>query len=134
MEEVSPDLVGNAEMLVGTIDTAPRVGSGAISVLATPVMINLMEETALDDVEHLLLDGMQSLGTHLDISHMAATMVGMKAMAVAELVRVEDRKLFFNVSARDEFEEIGGGRHELIVVSANRSKRELSRNWIVLLF
>ncbi len=118
MDEIRPGLVGTAEIIVGTNDTAPRVGSGSIFVLATPVMIGLMEEAALDAVEHLLPDARQSLGTHLDVSHTAATPTGMKVTARAELVKVEGRKLFFNVTARDEVEEIGSGQHQRVVVNA----------------
>ena len=118
MHNLKPGLVGNADMVVGTNDTAARVGSGKIFVLATPVMISLMEEAALDAIEHLLPDGKQSLGTHLDISHTAATPTGMKVTARAELVKIEGRKLLFNVTARDEVEEIGSGQHQRVVVTA----------------
>jgi predicted thioesterase len=105
-------------MVVGTNDTAPRVGSGRMSVLATPVMINLIEEAALAAAEHLLPDGKQSLGTHLDVSHVAATPIGMKVWAEAELVEVDGRRLVFAVRARDEIDLIGEGRHERVVVTA----------------
>ncbi len=118
MDNLKPGLVGNADMVVGTNDTAARVGSGKIFVLATPVMIGLMEEAALDAVEHLLPDARQSLGTHLDVSHTAATPTGMKVTARAELVKVEGRMLFFSVTARDEVEEIGNGQHQRVVVNA----------------
>jgi predicted thioesterase len=118
MDRIKPGLVGTATMTVGTNDTAPRVGSGKIAVLATPVMINLMEEAALDAVEHLLPEGKQSLGTHLDVTHSAATPTGMKVTARAELVRVDGRNLFFNLVAHDEVEEIGSGQHQRVVVTA----------------
>ena len=93
---------GRAEIIVDDVHTAPRVGSGRIRVLATPVMINLMEAAALDAVEALLPDGHQSLGIHLDVTHNAATPVGMKAAATARLVGVEGRRLKFEVEAHDE--------------------------------
>lgn len=104
-------------MVVGTNDTAPRVGSGRIAVLATPVMINLIEEAALNAVEHLLPDGMQSLGTRLDVSHLAATPIGMAVRAEAELVAVDGRRLEFVVRAHDATDLIGEGRHERVVVT-----------------
>lgn len=118
MDEVRPGLTGRADMVVGTNDTAPRVGSGRMSVLATPVMINLIEEAALAAAEHLLPAGKQSLGTHLDVSHVAATPIGMKVWAEAELVEVDGRRLVFAVRARDEIDLIGEGRHERVVVTA----------------
>lgn len=118
MEKIKPGLTGRAEMVVGTNDTAPRVGSGRIAVLATPRMINLFEEAALSAVEHLLPEGKQSLGTHLDVTHVAATPVGMTVNAEAELIEVDGRKLLFAVRAHDEMDLIGEGRHERVVVTA----------------
>jgi fluoroacetyl-CoA thioesterase len=111
---------GRAELVVAEVHTAPRVGSGRVRVLATPVMINLMEAAALDCVEALLPDGHQSLGIHLDVSHHAATPVGMGIFATARLVAVEGRRLKFEVEARDEKETIGGGTHERVVVNVAR--------------
>lgn len=118
MDKIEPGLTGHAEMVVGTSDTAPRIGSGHIPVLATPKMITLIEEAALAAVEHLLPEGKQSLGTHLDVTHIAATPVGMTVKAEAKLVQVEGRKLLFTVEARDEMDLIGEGRHERVVVTA----------------
>ena len=120
MDTLEPGLTGHAEMVVGTNDTAPRVGSGRIAVLATPVMISLIEEAALAAVEHLLPDGRQSLGTHLDVSHVAPTPVGMRVTAVAELVEIDGRRLTFRVEARDATDVIGAGTHERVVVTEAR--------------
>ncbi len=111
---------GRSEIVVSDAHTAPRVGSGRIRVLATPVMINLMEAAALDCVEALLPDGHQSLGIRLDVTHNAATPVGMRVVAIARLVGVEGRRLKFEVEARDEKEPIGGGTHERVVVNVAR--------------
>ena len=111
---------GTAELVVDDAHTAPRVGSGRVRVLATPVMINLMEAAALDAVEALLPAGHQSLGIKLDVSHHAATPVGMRIVATARLTGVEGRRLRFEVEARDEKETIGGGTHERVVVNVER--------------
>ena len=113
-------LTGTAELVVGDQHTAPRVGSGRIRVLATPVMINLIEAAALAAVEQSLPEHHQSLGTHLDISHVAATPVGMRVRATAEVLRVEGRTIYFRVRAEDERELIGEGTHERVVVNVNR--------------
>ncbi|MGF1627843.1 MAG: thioesterase family protein [Kiloniellaceae bacterium] len=118
MDRIKLGLTGHAEMVVGTSDTAPRIGSGRIAVLATPKMISLIEEAALAAVEHLLPDGKQSLGTHIDITHVAATPVGMTVKAEAELIEVSGRKLLFAVRAHDESDLIGEGRHERVIVTA----------------
>jgi len=118
---------GRSEIVVGDAHTAPRVGSGRIRVLATPVMINLMEAAALDCVEALLPDGHQSLGIRLDVTHNAATPVCMRVVAIARLVGVEGRRLKFAVEARDEKEPIGGGTHERVVVNVERFDERVKR-------
>src|ERR1700682_1867516 len=102
-------MTGTAEPLAGEQHTAPRIGSGRIRVLATPVMINLIEAAALAAVEQSLPEEHQSLGTHLDISHIAATPVGMRVRATAEVVKVVGRTIHFRVRAEDERELIGQG-------------------------
>lgn len=118
---------GEASLVVGTNDTAPRIGSGRVAVLGTPVMISLMEEAALACVEHALPPGHQSLGTHLDVSHVAATPIGMKITAEAELIEVDGRRLTFAISARDEVEPIGEGRHSRVIVDVARFDARLVR-------
>ncbi|MDH5263666.1 MAG: thioesterase family protein [Betaproteobacteria bacterium] len=115
-----PGLTGTAELVVGEQHTAPRVGSGRIRVLATPVMINLIEAAALAAVEQSLPEQHQSLGTRLDISHVAATPVGMRVRATAEVVGVEGRTIRFRVRAEDELDLIGEGTHERVVVNLER--------------
>jgi len=131
--QLEPGLTGVAEILVGTRDTAPHVGSGKIKVLATPVMVSLMEEAALNAVEGLLPEGHQTVGIRLDITHTAATPVGMWVTARAELTKIEGRRLTFHVSAKDEKELIGEGVHERIVVNVarfdKRTQEKASREW-----
>jgi fluoroacetyl-CoA thioesterase len=124
---ITPGLTGTTEIIVGPEHTAPFVGSGRIAVLATPVMINLIEAAALAAVEHLLPPGHQSLGTHLDVSHIAATPVGLRVTASAEVLGVEGRTITFRVEARDEFEPIGGGTHQRVVVSVARFDERVQR-------
>src|SRR5580693_4245955 len=117
---IAPGLIGTADIVVGAEHTAPFVGSGRIAVLATPVMINVIEAAALAAVEHLLPAGHQSLGIHLDVRHFAATPIGMHVTATAELTAVEGRTLSFRVEARDDKEPIGGGSHQRVVVNVAR--------------
>ena len=113
-------LTGAAELLVADAHTAPRVGSGRVAVLATPVMINLIEAAALKACEELLPAGMQSLGIHLDVRHFAGTPIGMRVTATAELIAIDKRTLTFRVAARDEVEAIGDGTHQRVVVTVGR--------------
>jgi fluoroacetyl-CoA thioesterase len=127
LAEITIGLIGRAELVVGPEHTAPFVGSGRIAVLATPVMINLIESAALSAVEQLLPAGHQSLGIKLDVSHVAATPVGLRVTATAEVVRLEGRTITFRVEARDEIEPIGTGTHERVVVSVARFDERVQR-------
>ena len=127
LARITPGLSGSAEITVGPEHTAPFVGSGRIAVLATPVMINLIEAAALAAIEHLLPAGHQSLGIKLDVSHTAATPVGVRVTATAEVVRLEGRTVTFRVEARDEFEPIGGGTHQRVIVSVERFDERVQR-------
>src|SRR5204862_4166111 len=95
-------LKGSAELLVAEEHTAPRIGSGRVHVLATPVMINMMEAAALDAIENLLPPGHQSLGTLLNVGHYAATPVGMGLRANAVVTKVDGRTVEFRVEAFDD--------------------------------
>jgi len=127
MDKLRPGLKDSVALTVGEEHTAPSIGSGAIHVLGTPVMINLMEAAALAAAEHMLPEGHQSLGIHLDVSHLAATPVGMKVQATAEVVAVEGNRIKFRVEARDEADLIGEGTHERIVVNVERFDRRVRK-------
>ena len=120
LSKLVPGLEGHAEIVVGEQHTAPRIGSGRVRVLATPVMINLMEAAALDAVENLIPAGHQSLGTRLDVRHIAATPVGLRVRATAKLLSVDGRSLAFRVEAHDERDLIGDGTHTRLVVNVAR--------------
>ncbi len=127
LDALKPGLTGRAELLIGEEHTAPRVGSGLVHVLATPVMINLFEAAALDAVDKHLPEGYQSLGTVLNVRHIAATPVGMKVLAFAKIIRIEGRTVFLAVEARDEIELIGDGQHERVVVNVEKFSLRVSR-------
>ena len=124
---LKPGLTGRTELVVGEEHTAPRVGSGKVHVLATPVMINLIEAAALAAVEHLLPAGHQSLGTVLNVRHSAATPVGMRVVATAEVIEIDGRTIRFRVEARDEKELIGDGTHERVVVNVAKFDQRIQR-------
>ena len=119
-EKLKTGMKGSSTLIVAEEHTAPRVGSGRVHVLATPVMINVIEAAALAAIEHLLPEGYQSLGTRLDIRHFAATPVGMRVRAEVEVERVEGRTVTFRVAVADEKEPIGDGTHERMVVNVSR--------------
>jgi fluoroacetyl-CoA thioesterase len=123
--KLQPGVSGRAELLVGEEHTAPRVGSGLVHVLATPVMINLFEAAALDAVDQYLPAGYQSLGTVLNVRHIAATPVGMKVVSTARITKIEGRTVHLFIEARDEKELIGDGLHERVVVNVEKFSRRL---------
>src|SRR5271154_1353724 len=127
LARITPGLSGSAEITVGPEHTASFVGSGRIAVLATPVMINLIEAAALAAIEHLLPAGHQSLGIKLDVSHTAATPIGLRVTATAEVLQIEGRTVTFRVEARDEFEPIGGAPHQRVIVSVERFDERVQR-------
>jgi fluoroacetyl-CoA thioesterase len=125
--DLKSGLTGTAEIVVGTRDTAPHVGSGKIGVLATPIMVNLMEAAALAAVERYMPPGHQTVGTRLDVKHFAATPVGLRVLAHAELVKVDGRTLTFTLRAVDEHEAIGEGVHERLIINVERFDQRMQR-------
>ncbi|MPW27178.1 hypothetical protein GC105_15485 [Alkalibaculum sp. M08DMB] len=108
------------EKKVRETETAMAFGSGEIEVYSTPNMIGLMENAALSLVQPMLEKGYSTVGTRVDIKHIAATPVGMKVTVQAELIEVDRKRLVFNVSAWDEKEMIGEGIHERFVVEIKK--------------
>ena len=127
LDDLKPGLTATVEIVVGTRDTAAHVGSGKIGVLATPILVTLLESAALQAVERFMPPGQQTVGTRLDISHTAATPVGMRVRAHAELLRVEGRKLTFRLHAEDEGEPIADGTHERLIISVERFDQRMQK-------
>ncbi len=111
---------GRAETLVAPENTARAAGSGLVPVFATPWMIALMENAAVQAVEAALAPDEGTVGTRLDVTHDAATPIGMRVWAEAEVTGVEGRKLTFAVSAYDEAGRIGRGTHERFVIKPEK--------------
>jgi fluoroacetyl-CoA thioesterase len=87
-----------------------------LRVLSTPNMIGLIERTAIDAVQPYLAAGQATVGTRVDVAHLAGTLVGMTATITVELVEIDRRKLVFRVEVRDELDEAGKGTHERFIV------------------
>ncbi|MBQ9721274.1 MAG: thioesterase family protein [Oscillospiraceae bacterium] len=111
---------GKAEMVVTQDKTAAAVGSGSIEVFATPWMIAMMELSACNALAPFYDEGQSSVGTKLDVSHDAATPIGMKVCAEAEVVEVDRRRIVFQVTAWDEAGVIGKGTHERFLINAEK--------------
>lgn len=107
---------GTKEIMVTNENTAKTMGSGTLDVFATPAMIALMENTAYESVASELEERSGTVGTALNVKHVAATPVGMKVTCETELIKVDGRALTFSVKAFDEKGLIGEGEHERFIV------------------
>jgi predicted thioesterase len=115
-EGLKPGLLGYAEVMVSDSNTAEIFGNAGAKVFATPLLVALMEQAAIDAIRPCLLPGEGSVGTKIEMSHTAATPVGMLVKAKAELVEIAGKKLVFNITAADTQETVGTCRHERFVV------------------
>ncbi len=111
---------GRAEAVVTPENTAQAAGSGLVPVFATPWMVALMENAAVQAVQSALGEDEGTVGTRLEVTHDAATPIGMRVWAEAELTAVDGRKLTFAVSAYDEAGKIGGGTHERFIIKPDK--------------
>lgn len=111
---------GLAETVVDHSNTAKFAGSGELEVFATPFMIALMEQAAYSSVAPFLEVGQGTVGTRLNVSHDAATPVGMKVRAESELCELDGRRLVFTVRAYDECGLIGQGTHERFIIKNDK--------------
>jgi predicted thioesterase len=118
--ELKAGMSAEAAKTVTEDDTAVKFGSGGVKVFATPMMIALMENAALNAVDPHLGEDFATVGLSLNVKHMAATPVGMKVTARAELISIEGKKLTFKVEAYDEQEKIGEGIHERYIITLSR--------------
>ncbi len=118
--EIKPGLRGTSSVVVAEENTAAHFGAGGVRVFGTPMMVGLMENASYGAVQPLLPEGQSSVGTRVDIRHLAATPIGMTVTATAELIEVDGRRLVFHVEARDEKELIGEGQHERFIITLDR--------------
>jgi predicted thioesterase len=98
--------------------TPSHLRNDPIRVLSTPDMIRLIEQTAIEATQPSLKPGQATVGTRVDIAHMAATPVGMTLTITVELTEVDRRRLAFRVEVRDELDEVGKGTHERFIIEA----------------
>ncbi|MFO7951511.1 MAG: thioesterase family protein [Bacillota bacterium] len=120
MTEINPGLVGEAKIKVTEANTALKVGSGSVAVFATPMLVASMENAAINALKENLSEGQGSVGTRVDISHTAATPVGLEVTAYAKLVEADRKRLVFEVTAEDDNGPVGHGRHERFIVNLDK--------------
>ena len=125
---VKTGIKGRLEQTVTPEMSAARVGSGLVEVFATPMMISLIEQTCNESVLPYLDEGQGTVGTLVNVTHTAATPIGMRVWCESELVEVDRRKLVFKVKAFDEYGSIGEGSHERFIIdTAKFAAKALSK-------
>jgi predicted thioesterase len=107
---------GHASLTVTADRTADALGKRGVKVFATPFLVALIEDAAGKVIESHLTPGGSSVGTMVDVKHLAATPVGMNVRAEATLLETDGRRFLFAVEAWDDKEKIGEGRHERFAV------------------
>ena len=120
---MSESLIGLSATITELVEEkmlANRIGSGTVAVFATPELILLLEKTAVACLEGHLEAGQTTVGSNLEVNHLAATPLGMQVTATVEVLEVDRRKVTFKVTARDETDQIAEGRHTRFIVDAER--------------
>ena len=111
---------GRLELVVSEEVTAKHIGSGTVLVLATPMMIALMEKTCRTSVKPYLEDGQETVGTHVNVSHDSAVPVGRKVWCESEVVEIDRRKITFKVMVYDGDTIVGHGTHERFIIDEKK--------------
>jgi predicted thioesterase len=120
--------IASVSVVVDNKNTAKTVGSGNLDVFATPMMIALMEKAACECLSDVLEAGQTSVGTHIDVSHIAASPIGAEIIATAAIEAASGRTIEFSVTASDGNKEIGSGKHTRVVIDAERFMGKLKKD------
>lgn len=118
--ELAPGLTYSQSVTVTQDMTPTHLRADPIRVLATPEMVRLIEQTAIQAVQSRLKEGQTTVGTRIDVAHLAATPEGMTATITVELTAVDRRRLTFRVEVRDEMEKVGEGTHERFIIDRDQ--------------
>ena len=127
---IEAGIKGSHSLAVTEAESAKHIGSGTVLVLSTPMMIALIEKTCRLSVKPFLDKGQETVGTHVNVSHMAATPLGMTVRCDSELIEVDRRRLLFKVAVYDEDGLVGEGTHERFIIDEARfqAKAEAKKN------
>lgn len=123
-DQIAPGLTGEARVRVDRTHTVDRNG---VVVFSTPNLVSLLEKAASNAVAPHLSPGSTTVGSRVDVRHLAATPEGYEIRATARLVEVDGRRLVFEVEAFDPFEKVGEGRHERFVVDVEKYRSRVGR-------
>jgi predicted thioesterase len=127
MDELHPGLAGSVTWTATERHSAEAWGSGAVPVFSTPSLVGLMETAAMEALRGRLSESDTTVGTRIEVSHLAATPIGDDVRAEATLTSVDGRRLTFDLVAYDSSQKIGEGRHERVIVSRDRFLARMGR-------
>ena len=128
MKQIPLGATGTSTLRVRPEHLANRFKDAMLpQVLATPVMILIMENAALNAIKPFLDAGESAVGVAVDVKHLAATPVGHEVCATAEVINVDGKRVDFKVSASDGIEEIGNGTHQRIVIDLRSFNERLAK-------
>jgi fluoroacetyl-CoA thioesterase len=125
-EQLRAGMVFEKTMTVSEAVAARHLAGKGISVLSTPELVRLVEECALEGVLPFLQPNQNTVGTRVDVRHMAATPVGMQATARCTLVEIDRRRLAFTVEVHDDLEKVGEGTHERFIVDGEKHQQRIA--------
>lgn len=115
--------IGIQHTLILTVtqtETAKFVQSGGMEVLATPVLINCMEKCAWQSILPHLAENTDTVGTFIEIHHLAPTPIGMQIKCISELIEINNRELVFNIEAFDDVEKIAQATHKRFIIQCDK--------------
>jgi fluoroacetyl-CoA thioesterase len=124
---ISIGIEGEKQIVVTPEKTATAYGSGKVDVLATPAMIALMEQTAMESVSQLVPEGFITVGTEVSVKHFKATLPGQVVSCNSKLILAEGSKLVFEVAASDDSGLIGKGTHTRYIVDKQKFIDDLQK-------
>ena len=127
---IDQNAIGREGIMVAQIEddlTAARYGNADLAALATPALVGLFEQAAMRALDGLLADGEGSVGSFVEITHLAPTPAGAEVTVRARLTEVDGRQAWFDLEAEDEHEQVARGRHSRVVVEWARFERLLTR-------
>lgn len=128
---LQPGLRGESSLVVAEEHSAQHLGSGSVQVLGTPQMVLLMEQAGVAAVDHLLPEGYRTVGTHLDVHHLAPTPIGFEVRATAELLTVDGRRLTFRVEVYEQGDSgeqlVGQGTHQRTIIDVQHFSARVAR-------
>ncbi len=127
---IDDSAIGAEGVIVVRVDedlTAHRYGNEGLEVLATPALVGLFERAAMRALDGLLGEGEASVGSVVEITHLAPTPAGAEVTARARWARVEGREAWFELDAEDDREAIARGRHSRVIIDQARFARLVAR-------